>query len=74
MRLNSKVLVTVNEKKWFYGKLVGYGMCVRNDVLTPLYIVELNEGYYDPNGGWVCLVCVHPDAITGLPSGFREET
>ena len=67
LQLHTRVEVKANSegKKGAEGKIVGGGFACRynSNTLSPLHIVELDEGYYDPFGGYVALVLVHEDNL-----------
>jgi hypothetical protein len=67
LQLYTRVEVDENSegKKGPTGKIVGGGFACRYDsnTLSPLHIVLLDEGYYDPFGGYVSLVLVHEDNL-----------
>lgn len=46
------------------GTIIGKGHVVRNNVMVPLYLVELDQGFYShDNRCWQTIMAVHSDNL-----------
>jgi hypothetical protein len=64
MNIGARVAVVSFEGKQRHtGSVEGMGWFAKEGEIREVYLVKLDTGFYDPNGGYVSLLASHADSL-----------
>lgn len=69
--MNIGTKVRVDDKR--NGKIVGAGWFLRHGQMESGLLIELDEGFYEPAGGYVSILVAHSDSVREIESSTYNE-